>query len=123
MSLPLLTSSRIPNFSFHFHLSVAQEVLSLVSTGNPTPDDIIATPDLSSSIQTGEVRSSNEDKPIKKLTIETSVGDVRLWMEILRNLTKDISKQHSINLSESVLASLRSHQQPQVHGNNYMYRN
>ena len=99
------------DFSLSFHLSVAQEVLSLISAGNPTPDDIISNPDPSESTQTGRTGVNEDNEPIKKLTIETSVGDFRLWVEILRNLNKDLSRHHSIQLSESVLGSLRTHNQ------------
>lgn len=46
---------------------------------------------------------------IKKQTIETSKGDVRLWVEILRNLTKDIPKHHCTHLPDSVLSAIRTY--------------
>ena len=101
--LPLSTCRpKVPAVSLSFHHSVTQEVLGLVSKGHPTPNDIIATPDPSG---TGE-----DDEPLKKLTIETSTGDHRLWVEILRNLTKDMSKRQSIQLPDSSLGGLSSHQ-------------
>ena len=45
----------------------------------------------------------------KKLVLETSVGDCRLWYEILRNLSKDLSKSSSILLPESVLSNIETY--------------
>ena len=106
--------------SVSFHLSVTQEVLSLVSKGHPTPSDIIKTPDpahASATNHAGRGEANEDEELTKKLTIETSAGDVRLWVEILRNLTKDLPKFQSIQLSESVLAGLRSNQ-PRVGAEN-----
>ncbi len=74
-------------------------------------------PDLSAvtAIHTEKGVVSESDEPIKKLTVETSVGDVRLWVEILRNLTKDLMKHHVLQLSESSLSSLRAYQQQRSH--------
>ena len=109
-SLPLLRLN-ILDVSATFHLAITQEVFSLVSKGHPTPNDIIKAPDpahTSTTSHTGRGGASEGEKSIKKLTIETSAGDVRLWVEILRNLTKDLPKLQSIQLSEPVLAGLRS---------------
>ena len=87
-------------------------MLNLVSKGYPTPDDIMVPPDSDSSAPLhhgGTGGGSEEREATKKLTIETSVGDVRLWVEILRNLTKDLSKNQSIQLSESALMGLQGH--------------
>ena len=97
----------VPNVSHSFHLSVTQEVLGFVSKGYPTPDDIMLTTDSSSLLSGhGGGGACEDNEPTKKLTIETSVGDVRLWVEILRNLAKDLSKHQSIHVSDSTLASL-----------------
>lgn len=103
-----------PSVSTSFHLSVTQEVLNFVSKGHPTPDDIIV--NLDPSEATGRTRSGagEDDDKVKKLTIETSPGDVRLWVEIMRNLTKDLSKRQSIQLPDSVLASLNLQQPKSV---------
>lgn len=70
----------------------------------------MVTPDPSNPLHhTARGGSSEDNEPTKKLTIETSVGDVRLWVEILRNLTKDLSKHQSIQLSDSTLVGLYSH--------------
>lgn len=98
-----------PSVSLSFHLAITQEVLSAVAMGHPTPDDIIV---YSDPAEAGRGGAGEEDEPIKKLTIETSPGDVRLWVEIMRNLTKDLSKHQSIQLPDSVLASLQRAHQP-----------
>lgn len=71
----------------------------------------MVTPDPSNPLHhTSRGGSSEDNEPTKKLTIETSVSDVRLWVEILRNLTKDLPKHQSIQLSDSTLAGLHSYQ-------------
>lgn len=97
------TRSNSPSVSTSFRLSVTQEVLNFVSRGHSTPDDIIMNLDPSEA-------AGEEDDKVKKMIIETSSGDVRLWVEIMRNLTKDLSKRQSIHLSDSVLASLNNQQ-------------
>ena len=83
-----------------FQLAVAQEVLTLVCNGHPTPTSIIES-HTSQTAPEGEVR---------KVTIETTKGDIRMWAEILRNLMKDLSRNHSIALSENVLMGIRGWQ-------------
>lgn len=106
--------SNAPSVSVSFHHSVTQEVLGFVSKGHPTPDDIIMNHDPSEATCSGRSGAGEDDEPIKKLTIETSPGDVRLWVEIMRNLTKDLSKHQSIQLTDSVLASLHAQQPKSV---------
>lgn len=47
-----------------------------------------------------------EREKVQQLTIETTKGDIGMWAEVLRNLMKDLSRHHSINLPESVLAGI-----------------
>ncbi len=46
--------------------------------------------------------TETDPKP-KQLVIETSIGDCRLWIEVLRNLAKDLSKNSCIVLTEGAL--------------------
>lgn len=104
----------LPDISTSFHLAITQEVLSLVSKGHPTPSDIIKAPDPTHSTASANAergRAGKDEELVKKLTIETSAGDVRLWVEILRNLTKDLPKVQSIQVAESMLAGLRMHRE------------
>lgn len=110
LHFPCLCRPIIPSVSHSFHFSVTQEVLSLISKGNPTPDDITATPDTSGSPNTKRSTISEDGGMTKKLAIETSHGDVRLWVEILRNLTKDLPKHQSIQLPDAVLTGLHANQ-------------
>ena len=48
-----------------------------------------------------------------RAAVESTPGDSRLWAEILRNLSKDVSKHNNILLSESSLASVTQQQQQQ----------
>ena len=111
----------IPKLSLSFQLSVTQQVLGLVSKGHPTPDHIMTTapgpspsssatpppPPVAAGVGAGRGGGAGEEEEcVEKLTIETSVGDVRLWLEILRNLTKDLNKHQSIQLSETTLTGL-----------------
>ncbi|XP_064397834.1 uncharacterized protein LOC135344542 isoform X2 [Halichondria panicea] len=88
----ILRSTEYNVLSLDFHLFVASHLVSSVSKGNPSPETI-----LSSSSTT-----ENDAKP-KQLVIETSIGDCRLWVEVLRNLAKDLSKNSSIVLTENTL--------------------
>lgn len=89
-----------------FHLAVAQQVLALVCDGHPTPASIMenfATPtDLSP--------GNKPDREPKKVTIETTKGNIRMWVEVLRNLMKDLSRNHSVLVSENVLTGIRGWQ-------------
>ena len=74
--------------------------------GHPSPETIV------SSSQTFHPYPSGNGEPdlkSKTLVIETSVGDCRLWIEVLRNLSKDLSKHGSIYLSESTVAGIGKH--------------
>ena len=74
--------------------------------GHPSPEAIV------SSSQTFHPYPSGNGEPDQKpktLVIETSVGDCRLWIEVLRNLSKDLSKHGSIYLSESTVAGIGKH--------------
>lgn len=90
------------SFSFDFYLSVSKEVTSLISKGYQTPDDIIKTPTVSDQLS----QTTSEQNQPKKLVLEKSTGDNRLWVEILRNLSKDLSKHNFILLSESTMSSI-----------------
>ena len=91
--------------SASFHLAVAREVLALVSDGHPTPASIIANPSPSDT----SLRTKPE-REVKRVTLETTKGDIRMWAEVLRNLMKDLSRSHSILLSENVLVGIRGWQ-------------
>ena len=43
--------------------------------------------------------------------IETSPNDSRLWLEVLRNLTKDLSRHSNITVPENSLSSIRNYRQ------------
>ena len=98
------------HFTFEFHFSVAKKVTDLIASGHTSPEVTLATThfhpaDSQSHQPTGDVPMST-----KKLVLETSVGDCRLWYEVLRNLSKDLSKHSSILLSESVLSNIETYQ-------------
>lgn len=86
--------------SLDFHLFVASRVISTVSSGNPSPETILNT----------SLSTETESKP-KQLVIETSIGDCRLWVEVLRNLAKDLSKNSAVALSENSLNAVLKMQQ------------
>ena len=50
-----------------------------------------------------------ESEEAAQVLLETSVGDSRLWAEVLRNLSKDLSKQSAVQISESTLAAIESY--------------
>lgn len=93
------TSDSIPHtcggFSFEFQLQVAKEVIAQVNRGMPPPEDLL------SDSQTDQNEADNPTP----LTIESSPGDGRLWAEVLRNLSKDLSKQASVQIPESLLTN------------------
>ncbi len=103
---PHSTSEAVPRthggFSFEFQLRVATEVIAQVSRGMPPPDETLAD---------AQTEQNESDNP-KPLMTESSPGDSRLWGEILRNLSKDLSKHTSVQIPESLLTSLRIKSQP-----------
>ena len=80
--------------SLEFHLKVVKEVQHQIRSGLPKPEDIML--------------SSHSKDPKKKIVIETSDKDERLWSEIRRNLFKDLHKGTSILITEQALASLEA---------------
>ena len=74
-------------FSFEFHLHVAREVIELMYSGAQIsmPEDVLSAPKMEQA----------ESEVATKLILETSVGDSRLWAEVLRNVSKDLSKHHN----------------------------
>ena len=91
-------------FSFSFHLEVAKEVTDQISIGAPEPEVVLA----STQPEPSETDTS------KQIANETSVGDTRLWAEVLRNLSKDLSKQSSVQISGSTLINIESSQKRSV---------
>lgn len=91
--------------SFAFELKVSREVIEQIERGLPTPDDILVS-------STESVEQEHASKPFKS-RIETSVGDCRLWAEVLRNLSKDLSKHSSIMVSEATLQTIGADQRRQ----------
>ena len=90
-------------FSFKFNLLVATETANHIRAGVPTPEELVH------SAQTGQLNQS-ELVPTLKLPVETSPGDSRLWVEILRNLSKDLSKHPTIQLSEARFGRIQNSQ-------------
>lgn len=86
-------------FSFEFHLHVAREVIKLMYSGAQMPEDVLSAPKMEQA----------ESEVVTKLILETSVGDSRLWAEVLRNLSKDLSKQSAVQISESTLTAIEGH--------------
>ena len=91
--------------TFDFHIFVASHLISSISLGHPSPEAILSFARSST--------ASNSDSRPKKQVIETSIGDCRLWIEVLRNLSKDLSKNSSIVLTESSVAGLTKKQRTQ----------
>lgn len=85
-------------------MQVAKEVIDQIGKGAPPPEDTLFVL---------QPEQSNTDNP-QFMSIETSVGDCRLWAEILRNLAKDLSKQSTVQIPESLLANIDT--QPQSQG-------
>ena len=81
-------------FSFGFHLDVAREVIQQISKGAPKPEDLIVT---------DSKQESTESKEPKDVTKEGLLSDTRLWVEVIRNLSKDIHKCSSFSLTGSTL--------------------
>ena len=92
---PKVTSIR-KRFSFKFNLQVVTETANHIQAGVPAPEELVHR------TQSGQLDQS-ELMPTLKLPVETSPGDSRLWVEILRNLSKDLSKQPTIQLSETAM--------------------
>ena len=100
------------NFSFEFHLQVAKDVIKEISSGTPRPEEII-----SATTNTGtQLAEQSEIDKGKKLTIETSIGDCRLWAEILRNLSKDLSRCSMVQIPDSLLSSIENDQSRSLEG-------
>lgn len=85
---------------------MSREVIDQIERGRPTPDDVLA-----ASSQSAE-QAGHSSKPFRS-RIETSIGDCRLWAEVLRNLFKDLSKHSSIVVSEKMLQAIGADQQRQ----------
>ena len=94
------------HFTFEFHFSVAKEVTNLISSGHTPPEDLLGSTHSHLTAPESHPPTSDISASPKKLVLETSVGDCRLWYEILRNLSKDLSKSSSILLPESVLSNI-----------------
>ena len=77
-------------------------MIEQIGRGVPTPEEVLA-----SSAESGE-----QDHTAKSVRsrIETSIGDCRLWAEVLRNLSKDLSKHSSILVPESTLQAIGGYQ-------------
>lgn len=87
------------DFSFDFHVRVASEVIGLICNGTPMPEDVLS----------ASKTEQAESEEATKVLLETSVGDSRLWAEVLRNLSKDLSKQSAVHISESTLTAIESY--------------
>ena len=79
------------------------ETANHIRAGVPTPEELVH------SVQSGQVDQSDLVSMLK-LPVETSPGDSRLWVEILRNLSKDLSKHPVIQLSETTLRRMENDQ-------------
>ena len=79
------------------------ETANRIRAGVPTPEELVHR------MQTGPADQSEMVSALK-LPVETSPGDSRLWVEILRNLSKDLSKHPMIQLSETALGRLENSQ-------------
>lgn len=101
------------HFSFAFHFSVAEKVTDLIASGHTPPEDLLDTTHSPST--SSELHQTVPPISTKKLVLETSSGDRRLWYEILRNLSKDLSKSSSILLPESVLSNIETYQTTLLH--------
>ena len=97
------------HFTFDFHFSVAKEVTNLISSGHTPPEDLLDSTHSQLMAPESHTPTSDTSASPKKLVLETSVGDCRLWYEILRNLSKDLSKSSSILLPESVLLNIETY--------------
>lgn len=73
-------------------MKVVSAVQLQIGSGLPKPEDIIL----------------SHSKDSKKVVMETSDRDERLWSEIRRNLFKDLHKGTSIYIAEQALASLET---------------
>ena len=87
------------DFSFDFHVRVASEVTELICSGTPMPEEVLS----------ASKTEQAESEEAAQVLLETSVGDSRLWAEVLRNLSKDLSKQSAVQISESTLAAIESY--------------
>ena len=63
------------------------------------PEDVLSAPKMEQA----------ESEVATKLILETSVGDSRLWAEVLRNLSKDLSKHSSVQIPESTLTAIEGY--------------
>lgn len=78
--------------SIEFHMKVVKEVQCQIGSGLPKPSDII-------------MSSHSKDR---KVVVEMSDRDERLWSEIRRNLFGSLHKGTSVHISEQTLASLEA---------------
>lgn len=88
-------------FSFAFQLQVAKEVMDQITAGKPMPEDLL----------TSTMAELPETEKPSKFVIETSIGDTRLWSEVLRNLSKDLSKTHTAQITEPTLSNIENYQE------------
>jgi len=79
------------SLSLDFHLAVGAHIFKSISQGHPSPEIVL--------------NSAQNPDSAKKLDIETSIGDCRLWIEVLRNISKDLLKNTAILLTESSLGN------------------
>ena len=95
------------HFTFNFHFSVAKEVTNLISSGHTPPEDLLDSTNSHLTAPKSHTPTQDISASPKKLILETSVSDHRLWYEILRNLSKDlkVSKSSLILLPESALSN------------------
>lgn len=94
---------------------MASHIVASISKGNPSPEAIVGSaqppvPPHSEHIpresENPNTNAGDADQKPETLVIETSAGDSRLWIEVLRNLSKDLSKCGSIHLSESTVTGV-----------------
>ena len=97
------------HFTFDFHFSVAKEVTNLISSAHAPPEDLLDSTHSHLTAPESHTPTQDISASPKKLVLETSVGDRRLWYEILRNLSKDLSKSSSILLPESALSNIETY--------------
>lgn len=88
---------------------MAKEVTNLISSGHAPPEDLLDSTHSRLTAPESHMPTQDISASPKKLVLETSIGDRRLWYEILRNLSKDLSKSSSILLPESALSNIETY--------------
>lgn len=106
-------------FSFKFSLAVTMEMAKQITAGVPPLQKLMKVRDsqLNETVESCDTElqdldsSSSSSIETTQGKIETSPNDSRLWIEVLRNLTKDLSRHSNITVPENSLSSIRNYRQ------------